>query len=145
MADIETRITEVEKKQAVTDAKFDAFIQEMRDFKIEMRERDTQRAKEIDDLRKETNDKFSQMDAKFEKMDAKIDAKFNQLESKMESINQYAHQMFIAAAIGIGAMILTVVAPLIFSSIKSADKEIPEPKPAVETSIDRTSNFEVPS
>ena len=145
MADIETRITEVEKKQAVTDAKFDAFIQEMRDFKNEMRQQNEMRAKEIDDLRKETNDKFSQMDAKFEKMDAKIDAKFNQLESKMESINQYAHQMFIAAAIGIGAMILTVVAPLIFSSIKSADKEIPEPKPAVETSIDRTSNIEVPS
>ena len=142
--DIETRVTEVEKKQAVTDAKFDAFIQEMRDFKIEMRQQNEMRAKEIDDLRKETNDKFSQMDAKFEKMDAKfekmnekIDAKFNQLESKMESINQYAHQMFIAAAIGIGAMILTVVAPLIFSSIKSADKEIPESKPAVETSIDR--------
>ena len=152
MADIETRVTEVEKKQAVTDAKIDAFIQEMRDFKNEMRQQNEMRAKEIDDLRKETNDKFRQMDEKFEKMDAKfdakfdkIDAKFSQLENKMESINQYAHQMFIAAAIGIGAMILTVVAPLIFSSIKSADKEIPEPKPAVETSIDRTSNFEVPS
>ena len=153
--DIETRVTEVEKKQAVTDAKFDAFIQEMRDFKNEMRQQNEMRAKEIDDLRKETNDKFRQMDEKFEKMNAKfdakfekmdakfekmnekIDAKFNQLENKMESINQYAHQMFIAAAIGIGAMILTVVAPLIFSSIKSADKEVTEPKAAVETSIDR--------
>ena len=42
-------------------------------------------------------------------------------------------------------MILTVVAPLIFSSIKSADKEVAEPKAAVETSIDRPSNVEVPS
>ena len=34
---IEKRVGDVEARQAVQDAKFDAFMQEMRDFKIEMR------------------------------------------------------------------------------------------------------------
>ncbi len=52
MADnMERRVTDLEKKQVVQDAKFEAFMQEMRDFKTEMRDRDNQRAREISELR----------------------------------------------------------------------------------------------
>ena len=107
---IEKRVGDVEARQAVQDAKFDAFMQslndfkqEMRDFKNEIRQQNEMRAKEIADLRAETDRKLEKIDERFDKMDSKID-----------SINHYAHQMFIAAAIGIAAMILTVVAPLFF-------------------------------
>ena len=130
MADIEERVTEVEKRQAVADAKFDAFMQEMRDFKNEMRQQNEMRAKDIADLRQETDRKLEKIDERFDKMDAKID-----------SINHYAHQMFIAAAIGIAAMILTVVAPLIFSAFKAATA--PEQTPAVQTQIDRAPSSEL--
>ena len=63
MADnnIETRVTDLEKRQEVQDAKFEAFMQEMRDFKTEMRDRDNQRAREIAELRQETNRKVDQI------------------------------------------------------------------------------------
>ena len=130
MADIEERVTEVEKKQAVADAKFDAFMQEMRDFKTEIRQQNEMRAKEIADIRAETDRKLEKIDERFDKMYSKID-----------SINHYAHQMFIAAAIGIAAMILTVVAPLIFSAFKAATA--PEQTPAVQTQLDRASSSEL--
>ena len=101
---LETRVNELEKKQVSIDTKLDAFIQEMRDFKAEMRQQNEMRAAEIRDLRQET-------DKKVERIEKKID----QLETKMDSVNKYAHQMFLAAAIGIGAMILTVVVPMISS------------------------------
>ena len=63
MADIETRVTEVEKKQAVTDAKIDAFIQEMRDFKNEMRQQNEMRANEIRDLQKRQEEDRRKHDA----------------------------------------------------------------------------------
>ena len=137
MADIEERVTEVEKKQAVADAKFDAFMQslndfkqEMRDFKNEIRQQNEMRAKEIADIRAETDRKLEKIDERFDKMYSKID-----------SINHYAPQMFIAAAIGIAAMILTVVAPLIFSAFKAATA--PEQTPAVQTQLDRASSSEL--
>ena len=130
MADIEERVTEVEKRQAVADAKFDAFMQEMRDFKNEMRQQNEMRAKDIADLRQETDRKLEKIDERFDKMYSKID-----------SINHYAPQMFIAAAIGIAAMILTVVAPLIFSAFKAATA--PEQTPAVQTQLDRASSSEL--
>ena len=42
---------EVQTKLALQDAKFDAFVQEMRDFKNEMRDRDNQRVEDIREIR----------------------------------------------------------------------------------------------
>ena len=124
---VEQRVSDVEKRQAVLDAKFDAFIDEMRDFKQEMRQQNEMRAREIMELRRETDKKFD-----------KIDEKFDRLESKIDSVNMYAHQMFIAAAIGIGAMILTVVAPLIISSLKSVDEPQIKPQATIQTQVEQT-------
>ena len=128
MADnnIEQRVSDVEKRQAVLDAKFDAFIDEMRDFKQEMRQQNEMRAREIMELRRETDKKFD-----------KIEQKFDRLEAKVDSVNMYAHQMFIAAAIGIGAMILTVVAPLIISSFKTVDEPKITPQSTIQTPIEQ--------
>ena len=142
---VEQRVSDVEKRQAVLDAKFDAFIDEMRDFKQEMRQQNEMRAREIMELRRETDKKFERMEAKFDqkfdKIDQKfdkIDEKFDRLESKIDSVNMYAHQMFIAAAIGIGAMILTVVAPLIISSLKTVDEPQIKPQATIQTQVEQT-------
>ena len=117
------------------DAKFDAFIDEMRDFKQEMRQQNEMRAREIMELRRETDQKFERMEAKFDQKFDKIDQKFDRLEAKVDSVNMYAHQMFIAAAIGIGAMILTVVAPLIIASFKTVDEPKITPQSTIQTPI----------
>ena len=136
--DIDTRVHEVEKKQVSIETKLDDFIQEMRDFKNEMRQQNEMRARETMDLRSETDRKFEQMEAKF-------DQRFTSIETKIDSVNMYAHQMFIAAAIGIGAMILTVVAPLIISAFKSADAPPnPAPQAAVQTQVELVPSVELP-
>ena len=51
MAELENRVNALEIKTITIEAKVDAFIQEMRDFKTEMRDRDNQRAAEIREIR----------------------------------------------------------------------------------------------
>ena len=128
---LEQRVSNLEKTVIIHDEKFNAFMrsmddfkQEMRDFKQEMRQQNEMRAREIMELRRET------------------DQKFERLETKIDSVNMYAHQMFIAAAIGIGAMILTVVAPLIFSSFKEATAPSLAPQQAIHTQLERSESAE---
>ena len=52
---IETRVSDLEIRMAVQDEKFNAFMQEMRDFKTEMRQQNEMRAAEIRELRQETD------------------------------------------------------------------------------------------
>jgi len=47
---------EVQMKLALQDAKFNAFVDEMREFKNEMRDRDNQRAEDIREIRQELRD-----------------------------------------------------------------------------------------
>ncbi len=42
---------ELQTKLAIQDAKFNVFMQEMKDFKAEMRDRDNQRAEDIREIR----------------------------------------------------------------------------------------------
>ena len=42
---------DVQRQLALQDAKFNAFVEEMRDFKTEMRDRDNQRAEDIREIR----------------------------------------------------------------------------------------------
>ena len=47
---------EVQMKLAIQDAKFNAFVDEMREFKNEMRDRDNQRAEDIREIRQDIKD-----------------------------------------------------------------------------------------
>lgn len=46
---------ELQTKLAIQDAKFNVFMQEMKDFKAEMRDRDNQRAEDIREIRTSLN------------------------------------------------------------------------------------------
>ena len=43
--------SDLQRQLALQDAKFNAFVEEMRDFKTEMRDRDNQRAQDIREIR----------------------------------------------------------------------------------------------
>ena len=98
MADnnIEERVHEVEKKQIGIETKLDAFIQEMRD-------RDNQRAEDIRELR--------QAQAA---QQVKHDENITALRDEMKGIAKEVRNLFLTAAIGIGAMVITVIASIVF-------------------------------
>lgn len=56
MTDQEKINSEVQTKLALQDAKFNAFVDEMREFKTEMRNRDNQRAEDMREIRASITD-----------------------------------------------------------------------------------------
>ena len=134
--DIEQRVNDLEKKVIVHDEKFNAFMrsmddfkQEMREFKQEMRDRDNQRATEIRELRQRQEAQHTQHEADMRQMNDKLNQ--NNVELRRD-----VHNIFLAAAIGIGAMILTVVAPLIISAFKAVDEPKITPQSTIQTPIE---------
>jgi len=97
------KMTEQEKfdmqvKLAVHDEKSDAFLQEMRDFKEEMRDRDNQRHSEMAEIRRTT-------DARIEKIENKLDS----IAKHVQILSLTAMSGIIAAGVGIAAMVWTVI------------------------------------
>ena len=133
--DVETRVTELEKKFTVQDEKFNAFLREMSDFKQEMRDRDNQRAAEIRELRQAQAAQSAKHEEAMRQINDRIDKSIDGIRGEVREIRSEVRNIFLVAAIGIGAMILTVVAPLVFSSVKSAEAPNPAPKPAVYTQM----------
>ena len=152
MADnIEQRMTEIEKKQAVQDERFNSFMrsmddfkqemrdfkQEMRDFKQEMRDKDNQRAAEIRELRQKQDAQHAQHEADMQKINERIDKNTNDIRNEV-------HNIFLVAAIGIGTLLLTVIAPLVSSYFKANEKP-PAPQATVQRHIERMPSDELPS
>ena len=86
--------SETQMKLALQDAKFNVFMQEMRDFKTEMRDRDNQRAKEIMELRQ------------------KQDADRKELDAKLDRLGDKIQNIVIAAVVGFGAIVFAAVSVL---------------------------------
>ena len=117
----------LEARQAVQDAKFDAFMQEMRDFKTEMRQQNEMRAAELRELRQKQDadaEAFRQAQAAQQaKHDTDIKELRNELDRKVENlsndikevsnevkgIGKEVRNLFLTAAIGIGAMFATII------------------------------------
>ena len=89
---------ETQRQLALQDAKFNAFVDEMRDFKNEMRDRDNQRATEIMELRQDMKDMQQNFDAKIDKLDAKIDG-----------IGKHVQNISVATIIGVATIAITVI------------------------------------
>ena len=91
------RLTKVEKRQETFETKFDMFIKEIQDFKVEMRERDNRRAEEIRELRQRQDAQIDRIDQKLDRMDQKIDG-----------IGKFVQNLTIAAMVGIGAAVVGI-------------------------------------
>lgn len=93
-AEVQTRVSSLE-------ATFKTFMDEMRDFKTEMRDRDKQRAAEIMELRQRQDAAQAKHDADMKSMDAKID----RLGDKIQTL-------VITAVVGFGAILVAVISAL---------------------------------
>ena len=77
--------------------KVDAIIEEIRDFKNEMRQQNQMRAEEVRELRQEMNNMQAQFYAKIDNMDSKIDG-----------IGKHVQNLTVAAIVGIGAAVIGI-------------------------------------
>ena len=87
----EKKLNQVEARVSNLETKFEMFIQEMRDFKIEMRDRDNQRAAEIMEIRQDMKN-----------MQASLD-------SKIDSMGKHVRNLSVATIIGVATIAVTVV------------------------------------
>ena len=97
MTDQEQINAEVQLKLALQDAKFNVFMQEMKDFKTEMRDRDNQRAEDIRELRQDMKDMQKSLD------------------SKIDSMGKHVRNLVWTSMAAIGAMVVTVIISLLRS------------------------------
>ena len=102
MTDQEQINSDVQMKLALQDAKFNMFVQEIRDFKTEMRDRDNQRAEEIREIRQ------------------KQEADMKEIRSSIDNMGKHVRNLSITAmaavggmAIAVGAMVVTVIISLL--------------------------------
>ena len=97
MAELENRVNALEIKTITIEAKVDAFIQEMRDFKTEMRDRDNQRAAEIREIRQSQ-----------EAMRKDMYALVDRMEQKIDGIGKFVQNLTVAAIVGIGTAVVGI-------------------------------------
>jgi len=82
---------DVQRQLALQDAKFNMFVDEMRDFKTEMRDRDNQRATEIREIRQDMKNMQTRLDA------------------KIDNIGNHVRNLSVATIIGVATIAITVV------------------------------------
>ena len=83
--------SEVQMKLALQDAKFNAFVQEMRDFKTEMRDRDNQRAEDMREIR----------------------SSISNMQNRIDDMGKHVRNLLITSMAAIGAMVVTVIISLL--------------------------------
>ena len=108
---------EVQAKLTVQDEKFNTLIQELHDFKEEMRDFKTEmcqqnqiRAEELREIRQRQDAAQAKHDAEMKEMNARFDAKF-------DKISEQIHTMTITAVVGFGA-IAAAVGGLVFAAFR---------------------------
>lgn len=87
---------EVQRKLALQDAKLNQFMDEMKDFKNEMRQQNQMRAAEISQLRADMNMQVAD------------------IRNSMNAMGKHVRNLTIAAMVGVGAMALSIIFAVVF-------------------------------
>ena len=82
---------QIDKRVDNLETKFEAFMQEMRDFKTEMRDRDNQRAAKIIELRQ------------------KQEADMKEIRSSIDGMGKHVRNLSVATIIGVATIAITVI------------------------------------
>ena len=90
--ELEGRMRVVENKVVSLETKFDMFIEEMRDFKAEMRQQNQMRAAEISELRRDMKDMQKSLD------------------DKIDGMGKHVRNLTVAAVVGMGTMTIAGIA-----------------------------------
>ena len=91
-SNLEGRVRVVENKVVSLETKFDMFIDEMRDFKTEMRQQNQMRADEIRELRQDMKTMQSSLD------------------SKIDNMGKHVRNLTVATTVGMGTMTIAGIA-----------------------------------
>ena len=102
MTEDEKRIINVESRVDNLETTFKMFIQEMRDFKTEMRQQNQMRAEEIREIRQD-------MKAMQANLDAKIDGIGKHVQNLSVAAIAAVGGMFVAVCVMVGTMIYTIL------------------------------------
>ena len=120
MADVESRVSSLEKNFEVFMQEMRDFKDEMKDFRREMRDRDNQRAAEIartdakiEKLREQREKDMKAIEKRRENDNAKYDDAIRDLnkkiDDKFDKLSSQIQNMAIAAVVGVGAIVWAVV------------------------------------
>ena len=101
---------DVERRVDRLETKFDMFMQEMREFKTEMRQQNQMRAEELRDLQRRQDEDRRNHDADMKEMNAKIEANAKEFTKQL-------HTNFIQTMLGVGA-IMAAIGGLIIAALK---------------------------
>ena len=101
---------DVEQRVDRLETRFDMFMQEMRDFKTEMRQQNEMRANEIRELRQRQDAMQAKHDAEMREMNKIIDANAKEFTKQL-------HTNFIQTMLGVGA-IMAAIGGLIIAALK---------------------------
>ena len=102
----------VERRVDRLETKFEAFMQEMRDFKAEMRQQNEMRAAEIRDLQRRQDEDRRKYDADMKEAQAKHDAEMREMNTKIDQtakeFTKQLHTNFIQTMLGVGAIMAAI-------------------------------------
>ena len=104
MADLENRVSNIETK-------LDMFIEEMRDFKKEIRQQNEMRAAEIREMRQNH-------EADMKEMRQKQEADMKEIRNSLDGMGKHVRNISIAAIVGIGAISASVIGFFITTLLK---------------------------
>ena len=108
MTEDEKKLNDVDKRVSNLETTFNMFMQEMRDFKTELRDRDNRRAAEIAELRQKQDAAQAKHDADMKELQKSFYAKMDNMDAKIDSINKHVQNLTVAAIVGIGAAVIGI-------------------------------------
>ena len=88
MTEDEKRINNIESRVGNLETKFEMFMQEMRDFKTEMRQQNQMRTEDIREIR----------------------ASINNIQNRIEDMGKHVRNLTVAAMVGMGTMTIAGLA-----------------------------------
>ena len=113
MTEQEKQFVGLETRVSVIETTVNNFIQEMRDFKTEMRDRDNQRAAEIAEIRQKHDNDMKEMQKSFQ-------TRMDSMDAKIDGIGKHVQTLVNASMVGIAAAVIgiaTIAATVIYSVV----------------------------
>ena len=99
------------------EANVNNLVNELRDFKTEMRQQNEMRAEEIRELRQRQDEMQARHDKDIKKIYEKFDATDKKIDDKFDKLSEQLHTMTIAAVVGFGAIAVAMTG-VIFAAFK---------------------------
>ena len=105
MTDQEKINAETQMKLAMQDAKFNIFMQEMNEFKTEMRDRDKQRAEEIRDRDNQRAEDIREIRSSIQNLQTNM----QNMQNNMQSMQTSNRNLNVVTILGIAAIVVAVL------------------------------------